>query len=935
MGGSNVRYQKEMNLHILQSIGARAETSTVMATAQHIISAQNNSPIIGCVQNTLIVWYILTNSKKHKGVKNVEYREDYMVSLADVYDTYTMGGISLERLFGKGGVCERAYPYYPEYISKDDNGYRFKKGDIPGKLFVSVVFPSDLRYKLNTKENDDYPNVMIWNGILIPSSGPLSKKSIGISGTSLVQTLWKYYSPTDAQTFISELQIMASYYVQHMAVSLGISDCIPTSRELMDLRLAESKIECEIIQNSNKDDDDKEIAINSILNKVMSIAPIMSKTSMNKGEDNALIILKKCGAKGNDSNNGSISWCIGQVNVDGKRVPFSLQGNTRALPHYLPGDISPEAKGFISSSYLQGVDVTEFWFNAYNGRRGVIDTAMKTSSTGYTQKRIVQRMADCKVESSMICDAGGNIIEFMYGGDTFNAKYLVPVRGMKIPWFADPSFIANRINLKNEQEDPILLTKDQIETMLRCLNIPEGNYARKCLAHFIRSVTKKLLKRVTLVPSKVDVFTEILIDAYETSKAEDGYMAGLVAACSIGEIGTQLTLNTFHAVNRSDKDITLGVPRLNELICATKKKSSKSSCTIYLDDEFRASLLGETEVDYYRNVADTGVRLVETYVNDFLADVKLMCMPKYSKLRYRSPVDLLSHAIYEEPWWVEFYSLSHPEMIDPDKWVLEVSLNIPKLYAYGMTTIDIANIIETADNSDFDLPFISCIPSPNNIGKVMVYVNFSGLKSGTETKSKLDAIMNDPNGLITSDNINYFLARNTIIPFIQNISIGGVPGITKSYVGESDSSEKELMIETQGSNFQQVLSLKGIDATRTITDHLWETYEVLGIEATVNFLCREITNVLSFDGTYINPRHVELLARSMCHTGMVKGATRIGISKDVGPIARGMFETSVDHFSKSSINTEVDTMKGIFSSVMMGTVAPAGTGLVDIIDVEM
>merc|ERR1711871_852018 len=108
--------------------------------------------------------------------------------------------------------------------------------------------------------------------------------------------------------------------------------------------------------------------------------------------------------------------CLGQQNVDGKRIPNSY--NNRSLPHYRKYDVSPESKGFVESSFIGGLKPQEFFFHAMGGREGLIDTAVKTSETGYIQRKLIKAMEDCKVVYDLsVRNANGTIIQFKYGDD--------------------------------------------------------------------------------------------------------------------------------------------------------------------------------------------------------------------------------------------------------------------------------------------------------------------------------------------------------------------------------------------------------------------------------------------------------------------------------------------------------------------------------------
>jgi len=112
--------------------------------------------------------------------------------------------------------------------------------------------------------------------------------------------------------------------------------------------------------------------------------------------DNRLKNMVNAGSKGSNLNISQIMACVGQQNVEGKRIPFGF--NKRALPHFLKDDLGPESKGFVENSYLTGLTPSEFYFHAMGGREGLIDTAVKTAETGYIQRRLIKALEDVMVK---------------------------------------------------------------------------------------------------------------------------------------------------------------------------------------------------------------------------------------------------------------------------------------------------------------------------------------------------------------------------------------------------------------------------------------------------------------------------------------------------------------------------------------------------------
>ena len=121
--------------------------------------------------------------------------------------------------------------------------------------------------------------------------------------------------------------------------------------------------------------------------------------------------------------------CLGQQNVDGKRIPYGF--DDRTLPHFTKYDDSPEARGFVENSFINGLTPEELYFHAMGGRTGLIDTAVKTSSTGYIQRRLIKSLEDLSVRYDMsVRNSKNKIIQFTYGTDGINT---MKVENIKLP----------------------------------------------------------------------------------------------------------------------------------------------------------------------------------------------------------------------------------------------------------------------------------------------------------------------------------------------------------------------------------------------------------------------------------------------------------------------------------------------------------------------
>ncbi len=303
--------------------------------------------------------------------------------------------------------------------------------------------------------------------------------------------------------------------------------------------------------------------------------------------ENAGIVMTRAGARGSSLNIGQMAACVGQQSVRGKRILRGYAG--RALPHFVDGDPSPRARGFVYNSYQTGLDAIEFFFHAMGGREGLVDTAVRTQQSGYMQRRLINALEHIRLEyDSTVRDSAGDIIQFRYGedgvdpaksdhGKAVNVNRLIE----QIKLGEEKGEIASAEHIKKQLKN----VENQLTPIL--LNQLKQNFAKNKLT------TKAVTKAATQTAEQ-----------YKRALMEPGEAVGIVAAQSIGEPGTQMTLRTFHYAGVKEQNVTLGLPRLIEIVDA-RRIPSTPIMTIYLKGEHAKSKEGAVEVA--RNIIYTSV----------------------------------------------------------------------------------------------------------------------------------------------------------------------------------------------------------------------------------------------------------------------------------------------------------------------------------------
>jgi DNA-directed RNA polymerase subunit A' len=307
--------------------------------------------------------------------------------------------------------------------------------------------------------------------------------------------------------------------------------------------------------------------------------------------------MTRTGARGSSLNIGQMSACIGQQSVRGKRILRGYVG--RALPHFKFGDPSPKARGFVYSSYQKGLDAIEFFFHAMGGREGLVDTAVRTQQSGYMQRRLINALEHIRLEyDGTVRNSAGDIIQFKYGEDGVDPAKSDHGKAVNV------SRLVEQFKIAEEKGRPA--TAEYIKKQLEEV---EDQLTPVLIEELEQSLAKAKLSK-----AGVDKAIKLTVEHYKRALMEPGEAVGIVAAQSIGEPGTQMTLRTFHYAGVREQNVTLGLPRLIEIVDA-RRIPSTPIMTIYLTGEHKKSR--EAAVKIARNILYTTLEdLAETVYED-------------------------------------------------------------------------------------------------------------------------------------------------------------------------------------------------------------------------------------------------------------------------------------------------------------------------------
>lgn len=972
-----------MNLHMPQHPEAETELKNLAAVPYQIVSPANNSPIIGIYQDSMLGSYRFTR-------ENIDFTQKDAMNLLMMFNRIN-----------------------PTKINKSENE-RISNFEILSQIMPPLSLKVKNKQFDGEKEKSDTSNnvVEIIDGKYI--RGQMDKGILGSGTKGIIHRVCNDFGNMASSQFIDDLQNIVTEYMKQSAFSVGISDLITdekTNEKIVSI-ITEKKNEVKNLidqvkigvfeNNSGKSNlEEFETKINNLLSRAQNDAGREALKNLSK--DNRFVVMFNAGSKGSEINIQQMTACLGQQNVDGKRIPYGFEGRT--LPHYTKYDDSAVARGFVESSYINGLSPQELFFHAMGGRIGLIDTAVKTSTTGYIQRRLIKALEDLMVNYDMTIRTNKNkIVQFSYGDDGIDTVKVenqdLPIVEMSIQdiysHFAvidDKSksktlsgmFIKSTYNrsksqteeLKNKTEfyinyvienrskivknvfnnksdkvvrvpvafayiiqnvigqqginknslvditllDAFVMIEDAFSKLMRIQYAPPTELFK--LLYFYYLSPKDLLLNKRFNKKALEILLETIILAYKRAIVAPGEMVGMIAAQSIGEPTTQMTLNTFHFAGVASKsNVTRGVPRIEEIL-SLSNEIKNPSLTIYLNPDDQTDKDKASSIQYM---------IEHTKMSEIVTNVSICFDP--DDMNTLISEDKLTMAQYRdfENMIDECSGVESNEQEDKSKWIIRMELDPEVMLEKNITMDDVNFTLNNVYQEE-----ISCVYSDYNSDKLVFRIRMKNVLKNTGGKGNKKT---KPNPLDQSDQI--YILKNFQDQLLDNIVLRGVKNINKVILrkvkdnlvekGGAYIKQDIWVLDTIGTNLLQVLGLDYIDYRRTVSNDIGEIYNVLGIEAARQCIYNELAEVLEFDGSYVNAHHMALLCDRMTFSHSMISIFRHGINNDdIGPIAKASFEETPEMFLKAARHAELDTLRGISANVMCGQEGMFGTSSFQIV----
>ena len=965
----------EMNMHMPQNVSAETELRHLAAIPYQQISPTSNTPIIGIFQDSLLGSYRFTRP-------NISFSPRQAMNLLV------------------------KYPFVDTSIFQP-NGKTVTNFDIISQIMPPLTLKYKTKLYKDTEDSNTSNNVLnIRNGKYV--KGQMEKSVLGSGSKGILHRICNDFGVHACADFNDNLQAIITEYMKTSSFSVGMSDLMADketqhkiseiiTKQKQKVQNLTDKVHLGILENNTATSNASyfETEVNNILNEATNEAGKVGNTSLSK--DNRFVMIVESGSKGSAINITQMISCLGQQNVDGKRIPYGF--DSRTLPHYTKFDDSPNARGFVENSYISGLTAPELFFHAMGGRIGLIDTAVKTAATGYIQRRLVKGLEDLKVEYDMtVRNNMGKVIQFAYGDDGFDSTKVeaqtLPLLSMGI------NDIYQYFDTSDESiyiPDTLKRVKAQKEEWKAILNthidkiIEQRDYIVEHIFRYKNETTVTLPVSFQYIISNIhgqlniDKTGAVDITPLETFQLIEEYWKKM--SCGKFMKANYLIEAMYYyylsprellSFKRFHKD---GIIMLLETILLKFKEAivhpgemvgviaaqgiGEPSTQLTLNTFHNAGVGSKSNVTrgvprieeilrltknpknasmsvYLHSIDECDKDKASLFASN-LSHTKLHDMVKTFQICF-DPNETCSNVIEDQALIDQFYVFENmvKECIEEpsaneqqkSKWIVRLEMDAEKMLDANITMDDIHFAITSSQYGND----VHCVFSDYNSDNLVFRIR---LNSTIFNKSRKRA----PEPLDQSDEI--YMLKSFQDTLLNNIVLRGVNGIKnvqvrklQNIVTKHDGKyvpKEAWYLDTTGSNLLDTLGLPYIDYTRTLSNDIKEVFNVLGIEAARHIIYNEVNEVMEYSGVYINYHHTSLLCdRMTCNKDMVS-IFRSGLLNDnVGPIAKATFEVHTEVLLAASRHAEFDPMRGVSANILCGQNGCYGTGAFGIVlDMKM
>jgi DNA-directed RNA polymerase I subunit RPA1 len=1109
-----------MNCHFPQSDLGRAESEYIAKTDLQFIVPTDGSPLRGLIQDHVVAGVKLT--KRDTFLEKWEYQQLLFAALASLprlelirsdarIELLPPAIIKPKELWTGKQVISTLLNHLRKGNDRDPPG----RGPMPGISMERKAKTSGAAFGMNLEEH----LVIIRDGELL--RGILDKSAFGATDFCLVHAVFEAYGPEKAGLLLNSLGKLFTAYIQfYSGHSCRMEDLILTKeadrirrdlikkayntgsraakawadseggkvamevdgrishRQLKPVEAASASSKVRQLLSGSEGPTNHAALDGFMMSKLNPLASDIVKVCLPNGlavpfPENTFGIMCGTGAKGSIVNQSQVSCALGQQALEGRRVPRLSSGRT--LPSFAPYDVNPRADGFVMDRFLTGIRPQEYYFHCMAGREGLVDTAVKTSRSGYLQRCLVKHLEELKVcYDHTVRNGEGGVVQFLYGEDGLDptkASYLdcsdksftfmarnhaslkkgqtpLPDASLKIAakdakrseqlirdpekkiqvgdfvlarklrfgsewvrgaicdgWFdatiirtdrkngtydityikdgqkvknvpMEVEFTRNKaacnicVILKAATSDPVLSLAQgsrRVGSSGLCVSERIADMASKSMAE--NDELKKAMKSNKV--SNVE-FDSLVAAKFTAALVDPGEAVGAIAAQSVGEPSTQMTLNTFHLAG-SGANVTLGIPRLREIIMTASRELKTPTMSVPLHKEV-------TEVDAVSLTrrftkltlneliaAKEGVTTTETLMrgdSGVWQRAYIVTLKLHPAERIKTAFGLTLQDIAKVVAKTFVTGLSYQMKLELRRSSSDYDGDIAveggdssnythkgkKEEASGRNDDDLLEENDDDENDekmDEEDGVRASRTQSENYGDDDINEDNSDDDDGAGVNVIIDDAMSDDESAemaFLSDSVKIDVKQNTIqlqplrvdpssrpllmIGLVEKAAmktlVRAKKNINEAFI--NDEEGRGRCLQTAGINFTEMWHLENVDHSRLMSNDIWAVRCTYGVEAARSTIVNQIRSVFGVYGINVDPRHLSLISDYMTFGGDYTAMNRNGMQTMSSPFLQMSFETTAQFLTQAALTGSSDEMNSPSSNIVAGRPIRHGTG---------
>ncbi|EGV63759.1 DNA-directed RNA polymerase subunit [Yamadazyma tenuis] len=1014
----------EMNMHFPQSENAKAEALNLANTDSQYLTPTSGSPLRGLIQDHISAGVWLTS-------KDTFFTRETYQQLIYGCIRPEDGHITMTRIRTLPPTIFKPEPLWTGKQIISTILLNIKPADVPGVNLISKNKIKSEYWGEGSTENE----VIFKNGELL--CGILDKSQYGASQFGIVHSLHEVYGPTIAGKSLSILGRLFTNYIMMTAFTCGMDDLRLTAegnqwrndilKQSVDVgRLAANEVTNlpsdtsvtdkellkrleEILRDDNKSgilDAVTSSKANAITSQVVS--KCVPDGTMKRFPYNSMQAMALSGAKGSNVNVSQIMCLLGQQALEGRRVPVMVSG--KSLPCFKPYETDARAGGYIKQRFYSGIRPQEYYFHCMAGREGLIDTAVKTSRSGYLQRCLTKQLEGVHVSyDNSVRDGDGTLIQFLYGGDAVDTTKQSHMNEFKFclenydsllkkyqPEFIDNLNTDDALDYMKKYKKSIKKINDlphyeqtlkydptiSVYNPAKYLGAVSENF-QNSLEKFI-SDNKELFKKDKVGKEKFKALMQL---KYMRSLINPGEAVGIIASQSVGEPSTQMTLNTFHFAGHGAANVTLGIPRMREIIMTASSSIATPQMTMPLRADINdvqadlfcknitkivlsefllnvrvvetTSTTGDgdnsrsytiklnffTKEEYQKEYDITQKHLEGVVISKFLGALETTITKEIKKQKKSNAPSIGVASKASDPVASKLEGIEDDyEEGDGDANDAKMKKNSKQQVSYEGPDDDEIETMkraeETSEEEDADSDSDSSDESSESESEDDMQVDKPISK---EAKSRQQEVItnhhfvtkfnfDDDNGewcefdLRLVGDFEKLLMVNIVEELSKKIVVREVPKI-----GRCIHPSGERHLTTEGVNFRAMWEQDDfIDVNSITSNDIYQVLKTYGVEAARNTIVREINNVFERYAINVSSRHLDLIGDMMTREGTYLAFNRQGIDSSTSAFMKMSYETTCQFITKSVLNGDKEELESPSAKIVMGKLSNVGTGTFDL-----